>query len=104
MNSEPSGESSPRQAHRADVLLYVEQEGPSKFRIGSNQLEQIGTKLRGRPQFSVFNSLVLPALVTVATTILTGAFQYVSWLNTVRQQAASAIADRAIGTFDQAST
>jgi hypothetical protein len=104
MNSERPGESSSQQAHQADVLLYVEQDAPSKFRIESDQLEQIGAKLRGRPRFSAFNSLVLPALVTLLTTVLTGTFQYLSWLNTVRLEAASAIADRATQTFDKAST
>jgi hypothetical protein len=119
MNSESPAESSSQQAiqaaqqamettsphpPQADVLLYVEQEAPSKFRIASDQLEQIGAKLRGRPRFSLFNSIMLPALVTLLTTVLTGTFQYLSWLNTVRLQAANAIADHATGTLEKAST
>jgi len=90
-----------RRTRQSDVLLHVEQETPSSFRIESDQLEQIGSKLRGPRRFSIFNSVVLPALVTLLTTILTGTFQYVSWINTVRLQAASDVADRAAKTFDQ---
>jgi hypothetical protein len=90
--------------HQADVLLHVEQEAPNKFKIESDQLEQIGLKLRGPRRFSVFNSIVLPALVTLLTTILTGTFQYVSWINTVRLQDASSVADRAAETFDKAAS
>lgn len=86
----------------SDVSVVVEQDGPQKFKIQSGQLEQIGRQLRGRRRFSVFYSLVLPALVTLLTTILTGTFQYLSWINTVRLQAATAVADRAATTYEQA--
>jgi hypothetical protein len=85
----------------SDVSVVVEQDGPQKFKIQSGQLEQIGRQLRGRRRFSIFNSIVLPALVTVLTTILTGTFQYLSWINTVRLQAASAVAERAAAAYEQ---
>jgi|HubBroStandDraft_6_1064221.scaffolds.fasta_scaffold212252_2 hypothetical protein len=88
--------------HQSDVLLYVEQEASNKFKIQSDQLEQIGVKLRGPRRFSIFNSIILPALVTLLTTILTGTFQYISWINTIRLQDASTVADRAAETFGKA--
>jgi hypothetical protein len=102
MTSELPPQPAPQQPLKGDVLLYVEQEAPSKFKIESDQLEKIGAKLRGPRRFSIFYSLVLPALVTLLTTILTGTFQYLSWINTVRLQAASAVVDRAAETFDKA--
>jgi len=98
MNTEQS------QQPQSDVLLYVEQEAPSKFKIQSDQLERIGAKLRGPRRFSVFYSLILPALVTLLTTILTGTFQYLSWVNTVRLQAATTVADRATDSFAEATS
>ena len=48
------------QGPASEVLLFVEKDGPERFRIHSDQLEDIGAKLRGRARFSVFNSIVLP--------------------------------------------
>jgi hypothetical protein len=101
MDPEPARQNDPQGIQPADVLLYVEQDAPSKLRIRSDHLEQIGAKLRGPRRFSIFYSLVLPALVTLLTTILTGTFQYLSWSNTVHLQAATAVADRASETFDK---
>jgi hypothetical protein len=47
-----------------DALVFVEKDGADRLKIRSDQLEQIGHKLRG---FSVFNSIVLPLIVSAAT-------------------------------------
>ena len=36
-----------------EVSLYIEQEGANKFKIQSDQLEQIGAQLRGPREFSI---------------------------------------------------
>ena len=104
MSDEPGPEKNPQKIQPADVLLYVERDAAATFKIRSDQLEQIGTKLRGPQRFSIFYSLVLPALVTLLTTILTGTFQYLSWSNTVHLQAATAVAERAAETFEKTAT
>jgi hypothetical protein len=76
-----------------DVLVLVEKEdGAERFTIRSSQLEQIGHKLRG---FSVFNSIILPLIISAATVFFTGLFQYISWANSVRLQEATDVATRA---------
>ena len=69
-----------------EVSLYVEQEGTNKFKIQSNQLEQIGAQLRGPREFLIFQSILLPLIVTIATLIFTSLFQYVSWFNSVNSR------------------
>ena len=76
-----------------DVLVFVEKDGADRFKIRSEQLEQIGEKLRG---FSIFNSVILPLMVSAATVFFTGLFQYISWTNEVRLREATEIADRAM--------
>ena len=77
-----------------DVLVFVEKDGADRLKIRSDQLEQIGEKLRG---FSIFNSVILPLMVSAATVFFTGLFQYISWTNEVRLREATEIADRAMG-------
>lgn len=89
------------QGPASEVLLFVEKDGPERFRIHSDQLEDIGTKLRGRPRFSVFNSVVLPLIVTLATLIFTGLFQFISWWNSVSLQNATDVANRAAETAEK---
>ncbi len=86
----------------AEVHISIEQEERNKFKIQSNQLEQIGTQLRGRRQFSIFNSIILPVIVTILTTLLTAGFQYVSWTNSVRLQNATDSANKAAETYENA--
>ena len=76
-----------------DVLVFVEKDGADRFKIRSEQLEQIGEKLRG---FSIFNSVILPLMVSAATVFFTGLFQYISWTNEVRLREATEIANRAM--------
>jgi hypothetical protein len=83
-----------------DVSLYIEQEGTNKFKIQSDQLEQIGAQLRGPRQFSIFQSIVLPLIVSVATIIFSSAFQYVSWFNSVGLKYATDVADKAAHTYE----
>lgn len=78
---------------RPDALFLVEKEdGAERFMIRSDQLEHIGNKLRG---FSVFNSIILPLIVSAATVFFTGLFQYISWTNEVRLRDATEVETRA---------
>ena len=78
----------------------IEQEGTNKFTIQSDQLEQIGAQLRGRREFSIFQSIILPLIVSVATIVLSSAFQYVSWFNSVGLKDATDVADKAARTYE----
>lgn len=84
-----------------EVSLYVEQEGTNKFKIQSNQLEQIGAQLRGPREFSIFQSIILPLIVTIATLIFTSLFQYVSWYNSVNLQNATDVAANAERAYEK---
>src|SRR5688572_18923058 len=87
----------------APIQIVIEQEGGAqKYKIQSDQLEHIGTQLRGKRQFSVFNSIVLPVIVTILTTLFTGMFQYISWTNSVRLQNATDNAEKASETYENA--
>ena len=85
-----------------DVSVRIEQEGANSFRIQSDQLEQIGAQLRGRREFSIFQSIILPLIVSVATIVLSSAFQYVSWFNSVGVKDATDVADKAARTYETA--
>jgi hypothetical protein len=84
-----------------DTIFYVEKEGAGRYTIRSAQLEQIGERLRGKSRFSVFNSILLPLVVSVATIVLSSLFQYVSWINSVRLQNANDIAAKAVDTYSK---
>src|SRR3954471_11232244 len=83
-----------------DVSVRIEQEAANSFRIQSDQLEQIGAQLRGRREFSIFQSIILPLIVSVATIVLSSAFQYVSWFNSVGVKDATDVADKAARTYE----
>jgi hypothetical protein len=87
----PKQDPSPKPSASSDPHAYlrIEREAEDRYRILSGDLEKIGEQLRGRPRFSIFNSILLPLIVTLATIILTSLFQYVSWQNTINFQAAS---------------
>ncbi|HWX31967.1 MAG TPA: hypothetical protein VNZ53_31605 [Steroidobacteraceae bacterium] len=85
-----------------EVYVCIEKEGRSKFKIQSDQLEQIGTQLRGPKKFPVFHSIILPAIVSFFTFILTSFFQYVSWSNSVNLQNATEMAANAERTYEKA--
>jgi len=78
-----------------EVSVYIEQDGTNKFKIQSDKLEEIGAKLRGQRKFSIFNSIILPLIVSVATIIFSSAFQYISWFNSVGVKYATDVADKA---------
>jgi hypothetical protein len=84
-----------------DVFVLIEQDDARRFRIQSSQLEEIGSKLRGPRRFSVFNSILLPLFVSVATIFFSSMFQYVSWFNSVRVQNATENATRASDTYEK---
>jgi hypothetical protein len=90
----------PNDSAAHDVSVRIEQEGANSFRIQSGQLEQIGAQLRGRREFSIFQSIILPLIVSVATIILSSAFQYVSWFNSVGVKDATDVADKAARTYE----
>jgi hypothetical protein len=69
-----------------------------------DRLEQIGALLRGKPEFSFFYSIGLPILVTVATIAISSGIQYLSWLNSIRLQDATAQASRAAAMYDKAAS
>jgi len=89
-------------ARSDEVQVVVEKVGSERFKVTSDQLEDIGSKLRGRPHFSIFNSIILPIIVTVMTLFFTGLFQYISWWNSVSLQNATDIANRASETIEKA--
>ncbi|MGA8155582.1 MAG: hypothetical protein WB822_05080 [Rhodoplanes sp.] len=84
-----------------DVLVFVEKDEADRLKIRSDQLEQIGHKLRG---FSVFNSIILPLMISAATVFFAGLFQYVSWANEVRLREATEIANRAMNVSEKVTT
>jgi hypothetical protein len=86
------------------VYVHVEREEGDRYSILSSDLETIGAQLRGKARFSIFNSIILPALVTLVTLASTSLFQYISWQNSIRVQAASDEANAASKTFEQASS
>ena len=90
----------PNDSPAHDVSVRIEQEGANSFRIQSDQLEQIGAQLRGRREFSIFQSIILPLIVSVATIVLSSAFQYVSWFNSVGVKDATDVADKAARTYE----
>jgi hypothetical protein len=84
-----------------EASIYIEQDG-AKFKIQSNQLERIGEQLRGPRRFSIFQSIILPVIVTVATLVFTSLFQYVSWYNSVNVQNATDVAANAERAYEKA--
>jgi hypothetical protein len=85
-----------------DVYVYIEKDGRSKFKIQSDQLEAIGTQLRGPKKFPIFHSIILPAIISFFTFLLTSFFQYVSWSNSVSLQNATDIATNAERAYEKA--
>ena len=90
-----------KQSLSLTCLRYVEQDGASKFKIQSDQLEQIGAQLRGPREFSIFQSITLPIIVTLATLIFTSLFQYISWSNSVALQNAADVATNAERAYEK---
>lgn len=86
------------------IYVRVEREEEDHYSILSSDLETIGAQLRGKARFSIFNSIILPALVTVVTLASTSLFQFISWQNSIQLQAASDLASAAAKTFDKANT
>ena len=90
-----------------DISLNVVEEGKGRFQItgASSTVERIGELLRGKTRFSWWNSVVIPASAVVLTTLLTtlvgSTFQYISWRNSIRLDAAKDIASKAETTYNQ---
>lgn len=85
-----------------EAYVYVEQEEGSKFKIRSDQLEQIGAQLRGKRHFSIFSSIILPIIIAIATVSVTSLFQYMSWLNSVKVQNATDVTANAERAYEKA--
>jgi hypothetical protein len=92
----------PNDATSDEASIIIEQEGVNKYKIQSDQLEQIGTQLRGRREFSIFHSIILPLIVSVATIIFSSIFQYVSWFNSVGVKYTTDVADKAARSYETA--
>ena len=77
-------------AEPGHVSVYID--GDRRFIVRTSDLENIGFRLRGRRQFSVFNSIGLPILISlltvVGTTTIGQVIQYVSWRNSTKLQTA----------------
>ena len=71
------------------VYVQFEREKGDQYSILSKDLETIGSQLRGKSRFSIFNSIIVPVMVTLVTLASTSLFQYISWQNSIRLQAAS---------------
>jgi hypothetical protein len=87
-----------------DLFVFVEHDQDNRYKIQSNNLEEIGAKLRGPRHFSVFNSIVLPIMISIVTFLCTGFFQYISWQNSIRLQAATDRATHARNVYDKVAT
>jgi hypothetical protein len=94
----------PNDATFRETAIIIEQEGANKYKIQSDQLEQIGAQLRGRRTFSIFNSIILPIIVSAATIFFSSGFQYISWFNEVNLKAATDVADRAARAYENSVT
>jgi hypothetical protein len=104
-NSKPAASSTyPDQPKFSGATIYIEREDDNRYKLNSDQLELIGSQLRGKQKFSIFNSIILPLFVSVATIVFSGAFQYVSWLNSVRLQSTNDAANRATTTYEKAAS
>jgi hypothetical protein len=87
----------------SDITVDVEREsdGRSHIRIGSDQLKRAATLLRGESRFSL-RDLLAGALTVFLATVIASAFQYVSWLNSLRIQAATDTAAAATAVYQEA--
>jgi hypothetical protein len=86
------------------VYVQFEREKGDQYSILSKDLETIGSQLRGKSRFSIFNSIVVPVMVTLVTLASTSLFQYISWQNSIQLQAASEEATSASKTYDKAAS
>jgi len=86
-----------------DIAILVEKQDMDKYRLraDSAQLERIGVLLRGKTRFSILNYIIIPLVVSLGTIMFTGAFQYISWLNTVRVQKATDRATKAVVLYQK---
>lgn len=84
--SEPAAGNRP-----ASVSVYID--GDRRFAVRTSDLENIGAQLRGKKQFSVFYSIVLPVMISlvtiIGTTMIAQFFQYISWRNSAALQKAT---------------
>ncbi len=86
------------------VYVQLEREKGDQYSILSRDLETIGSQLRGKSHFSIFNSIIVPVMVTLVTLASTSLFQYISWQNSIKLQAASEEATSASKTYDKAAS
>jgi len=96
ISNEPATGSEP-----AHVAVTVD--GANRYTIRSSDLEAIGAQLRGKKSFSFFNSIVVPAVAVLATTLIAQLFQYISWRNSTRLQETTERAVAARVAYEQVS-
>ena len=85
-----------------EVSICIEQDGTNRYKIQSDKLQEIGTQLRGRREFSIFHSIVLPLIVSIATIVFSSIFQFISWSNSVGVKYATDVAEKAERTYEHA--
>jgi hypothetical protein len=99
--------SPPDEVPTPPVSVLIEKDDDRKYTVRTSDLGYIASQLRGKRSFSVFNSIILPILVVVGTTLVTTAigslFQYVSWRNSTKLQKATDQASRANRAYERAS-
>jgi len=86
------------------VYVQFEREKGDQYSILSRDLETIGAQLRGKSRFSIFNSIILPVLVTLVTLASTSLFQFISWQNSILLQGVTGEATAASKTYDKAAS
>jgi hypothetical protein len=102
--SEPSSGASTR----ADVSIVIQAQNGARFTVASttDQLQQIGELLRGKPKGFDRRTVLTSIAVTIGTLFLSsligGAFQYASWLNSIRLQNATDHAAKAAAVYEKA--
>lgn len=94
--SEPAAGTEP-----AHVSILID--GDRRFTVRTSDLENIGAQLRGKKSFSIFYSIVVPALAVFVSTGIAQTFQYISWRNDTRLKQATERAEAAKAAYGQAS-
>jgi hypothetical protein len=95
------------EAEREGSHVAILVDGDRRFTVRTGDLADIAAQVRGKKPFSVFNSIVLPIMISVltvlGTTLVGQTIQYVSWRNSTRLQDAIDHATRAREAYERAS-
>lgn len=91
-----------------EVEIVVEDQKGERFRVrgSTSQIEHLGELLRGKSKNVNIRTVLASVAATLGTILFTATigatFQYVSWLDTVRQQNATDRAMKAAETYEKA--